>query len=86
MKQNGENAEKIIFELKSEKENLENTLNEKLETNKTLFNDNNNLFSNLESKNKELENMEQMFSENKELVNKLEQEKNNLKKYINELE
>ena len=54
LKQKAENDEKIIFELKSEKENLENTLNEKLETNKTLYNDNNNLFSNLESKNKEV--------------------------------
>ena len=45
LKQKAENDEKIIYELQSEKENLENALNEKLETNKTLYSDNNNLFS-----------------------------------------
>ena len=61
LKKKTENDEKIIYELQSEKENLENTLNEKLETNKTLYKDNNNLFSSLESKNKELESMERII-------------------------
>ena len=86
LKQKAENDEKIIYELQSEKENLENTLNEKLETNKTLYNDNNNLFSSLESKNKELENMEKILSENKIIQNNLEIEKTNLENLVNELE
>ena len=59
LKQKTQNSDKIISELQSEKENLENTLNEKLLTNKTLFNDNNNLFSSLEAKNQEVENLKE---------------------------
>ena len=51
LKQKTQNSNKIISELQTEKENLQNTLNEKLITNKTLFNDNNNLFQTLEEKN-----------------------------------
>ena len=47
LKQKTQNSEKIINELQSEKENLQNALEEKLITNKTLYNDNNNLFSTL---------------------------------------
>ena len=57
LKQKAETSDKIINELQSEKENLQNALNEKLITNKTLFNDNNNLFSSLEAKNQEVEDL-----------------------------
>ena len=51
LKQKTETSNKIISDLQTELENLQNTLNEKLATNKTLFNDNNNLFASLEARN-----------------------------------
>ena len=63
LKQKTQNSNKIISELQSEKANLENSLNEKLLTNKTLFNDNNNLFSSLEEKNQEVENLKEALEE-----------------------
>ena len=63
LKQKTQNSNKIISELQSEKENLQNTLNEKLLTNKTLFNDNNSLFQTLEAKNQEVENLKEALDE-----------------------
>ena len=48
LKQKTETTNKIISDLNTEVENLKNALNEKLATNKILFNDNNNLFVSLE--------------------------------------
>ena len=46
-------------------------MNEKLATNKTLFNDNNNLFSSLEAKNQEVENLKEALEERDEIIEKL---------------
>ena len=71
LKQKTQNSEKIINELQSEKENLQNALEEKLITNKTLYNDNNNLFSTLESKNQEVENLKEALAERDDMISQL---------------
>ena len=53
LKQKTEASNKIIADLQSENENLQNALNEKQSVNKSLFNDNNNLFASLEAKTNE---------------------------------
>ena len=62
LKQKTETSNKMICDLQTENENLQNALNEKLATNKTLYNDNNNLFASLEQKN----------FENEKLINALQ--------------
>ena len=52
-------------------ENLKNALNEKLATNKTLFNDNNNLFASLEIKTQENEQLREALAERDEIIEKL---------------
>ena len=86
LKQKTESSDKIIIELQSEKENLQNALNEKLITNKTLFNDNNNLFSSLEAKNQEVEDLKEALAERDEIILQLQEEKHNFELIINELE
>ena len=75
LKQKTQNSNKIICELQSDKENLQNALNEKLVTNKTLFSDNNNLFATLESKNQEVENLKEALAERDEIISQIQEEK-----------
>ena len=75
LKQKTETSNKIISDLQTELENLQNTLNEKLATNKTLFNDNNNLFASLEARNSEVEQLKYALNERDEIIEKLTEEK-----------
>ena len=86
LKQKTQNSNKIISELQSEKANLENSLSEKLLTNKTLFNDNNNLFTSLEEKNQEVENLKEALEERDEIISQLQEEKHNLELILKNLE
>ena len=65
---------------------MQNTLEEKLITNKTLYNDNNNLFSTLESKNQEVENLKEALTERDDIIAQLQEEKHNFEIMINNLE
>ena len=82
LKQKAETSNKIISDLQTEIENLQNILNEKLAINKTLFNDNNNLFSNLEARNSEVEQLKDILNEKDEIIEKLTEEKNENEKAI----
>ena len=75
LKQKIETSNKIIADLQCENENLQNCLNEKLAINKTLFNDNNNLFASLESKVHENEQLNCYLAERDKLINNLKEEK-----------
>ena len=86
LKQKTQNSNKIILELQSEKENLENSLKEKLMTNKTLFSDNNNLFSSLEAKNQEVDNLKEALDERDEIIAQLQEEKHNMEIMLNNYE
>ena len=86
LKQKTQNSNKIICELQSDKENLQNALNEKLVTNKTLFSDNNNLFATLESKNQEVENLKEALAERDEIISQIQEEKHNLEMTLNDYE
>ena len=85
LKQKTETSNKIISDLQTELENLQNTLNEKLATNKTLFNDNNNLFASLEARNSEVEQLKYALNERDEIIEKLTEEKNNNEKEISKI-
>ena len=82
LKQKTETSNKIISDLQTELENLQNTLNEKLATNKTLFNDNNNLFASLEARNSEVEQLKYALNERDEIIEKLTEEKHENEKAI----
>ena len=71
LKQKTETTNKIISDLQTEVENLKNAMNEKLATNKTLFNDNNNLFASLEIKTQENEQLREALAERDEIIEKL---------------
>ena len=75
LKQKTETSNKIICDLQTENENLQNALNEKLATNKTLYNDNNNLFASLEQKNCENEKLRNALQERDDIIDKLSDEK-----------
>ena len=85
LKQKTETTNKIISDLQTENENLQNALNEKLATNKTLFNDNNNLYSSLEAKTAECEQLKNLLNERDNIIEKLTEEKRNNEKVINDL-
>ena len=55
-------------------------------TNKTLFSDNNNLFSSLEAKNQEVDNLKEALDERDEIVAKLQEEKHNMEIMLNNYE
>ena len=80
LKQKTETSNKIICDLQTENENLQNALNEKLATNKTLYNDNNNLFASLEQKNCENEKLRNALQERDDIIDKLSDEKKIMKK------
>ena len=86
LKQKTQNSNKLISELQTEKESLQNTLNEKLVTNKTLFTDNNSLFQNLEEKNQEVEHLKEALDERDEIISQLQDEKHNLEMFLNDLQ
>lgn len=83
LKQRTELLNKQMAELRNDKENLQNNLNEKLALNKKLFNDNNNLFRTLESRNAEIEGLREGLMDCEEANSKLNEEKNSLEKNLN---
>ena len=82
LKQKTEASNKIIADLQNENENLQNALNEKQATNKTLFNDNNNLFASLEQKTDEVASLREALAERDALLDKLNEEKRNLERSL----
>ena len=76
---------KQISEIKNEKENLQNSLNDKMATNKKLFNDNNNLFRTLESRNAEINSLRDQLSLVEDLNAKVNDEKLNLEEVVGNL-
>ena len=85
LKQRTESLNKQIAELRNERENLQNNLNEKLALNKKLYNDNNNLFRTLESRNAEIEALRDQVAEGEEAYAKLSDEKLGLERNVNNL-
>ena len=85
LKQRTEMMNKQIAEIRNERDNLQNNLNEKLSLNKKLFTDNNNLFRTLESRNAEIESLRDQMNELEELNAKITQEKNASEKTVGNL-
>lgn len=84
-KQRIELLSKQVAELRSDKESLQNSLNEKLALNKKLFNDNNNLFRTVESRNAEIDALREQLADLEELNRRLTEEKNTLDRNYREI-
>jgi chromosome segregation ATPase len=84
-KQRIELLTKQVNELRSDKESLQNSLNEKLALNKKLFNDNNNLFRTVESRNSEIDALREQIADLEEINRRLAEEKNNFERNFREV-
>ena len=73
---------KAISDLKNENENILNELNEKIAMNKKLYNENNNLFRTIETKNTEYVSLRDQIAEQEEILAKLSEDKNNAERQI----
>lgn len=82
LKQKIEASNKILSELQSDNENLQNELNAKQATNRILFNDNNQLFTNLESKTNEVEILKATLGEREAKIEKINEEKRQFQRDI----
>ena len=75
LRQKTESTNKVLNELRGQNENLINELNEKNALNKKLFNDNTNIFRNLEGKKSENETLLHQINENENLIAHLSEDK-----------
>ncbi len=82
LKQRTESLNKQNADLRNESENNQNNLNEKLALNKRLYNDNNNLFRTLESRNAEIEALREQLADYEDANSKLNMEKQTQEKNI----
>jgi len=82
LKQRTELLNKQIAELRNDNDNLQSNLNEKLALNKRLYNDNNNLFRTLESRNAEIEALREQLADCDDSNSILKEEKSNLEKTV----
>lgn len=72
----------LIADLKAKNENLFNDLNEKIALNKKLYNENNALFRELESRKKENKCLQEEISKQEEILRKLSYEKDSIEKKV----
>lgn len=82
LRSKNEAGSKAVGGMKSENENILNELNEKIAMNKKLYNENNNLFRSLESKNAEYVGLRDQIAEQEEIIARLSEGKNNAERKI----
>ncbi len=78
----GEEGNKLIFNLRTENENLKNELNQKNTMNKKLYGDNNNLFQALEGKTCDNQNLQDQMCHQEDILQRLNVEKINLQNTV----